>query len=363
MADNWSGERTEKPTAKRREKARDEGNVARSRELNSVVIMMAGIMMLYSSASRLIGQLSDVTTATYSQLSTIELTPTVFPLQIRMVFTFFITVLGPFLAGLIIVGLLVNYMQVGFAISKKALKLKWKKLNPASGIKRIFSLMSVVELIKGLFKIIIVGFIALSVINKYLPDFWFLSNATTGQALAFLGSVLFELSLKTSGVLLIMALGDYAYQRWEHEKQLKMTKEEVKEEGKQYEGNPEIKRRIRTIQMQMSRSRMMEAVPDATVVVTNPTFIAVALKYDPVDRSDAPVVIAKGKRKVAEKIKTIAKEHQVPVIENKPLARGLFDTVEVGMEVPVLYYQAVAEILALVFQSQNKASLAGSYAR
>lgn len=362
MAEQPVGDKTEKATAKRREDAKDEGNVARSRELNSAVITITGVMLLQFISVDMIQNLTGMYKSTYIQLSFIEITPATFPGQVRMVFSLLGRTVGPIFLVIIFMGLAVNIAQVGFIFSKKALKPKWSKISPLSGIKRIFSKTSVVEFIKGIFKIGIVASIAFYVIKSHLVEFWMLSNATTSQALQFLGGMLYELAIKTGIALLFLAMADFAFQRWDHEKKLKMTKQEVKDEFKQHEGNPEIKGRIRAIQMQMSRARMMQAVPDATVVVTNPTFIAIAMKYDPEEKSDAPVIIAKGKRKIAQKIKALAMDNDVPVVENKPLARGLFDTVEVGMEVPIIYYQAVAEILAHVFSQRQNTQKANSYA-
>jgi len=181
-----------------------------------------------------------------------------------------------------------------------------------------------------------------------------LLNAFPSELLAFFGKVFLEIGIKTGVVLLILALFDFVYQRWQYEKSLKMTKQEVKEENKQHEGNPEIKSRIRSVQKEMSRKRMMAAIPDATVVVTNPVFIAVAIRYKPQKQSDAPIVVAKGKRKIAQRIKEIARENNVPIVENKPLARSLYETTPLGVEIPVIFYQTVAEILAQIFQKRQK---------
>jgi len=210
-----------------------------------------------------------------------------------------------------------------------------------------------VELVKGILKIVIITFIAYSVVNKYQDEYLFLATKSISEIVGFAVSVIFEMGIKIGIALIFMAVADFAYQKWEHEKSLKMTKQEVRDETKQQEGDPKIKSKIRSKQYEMAATRMMSAIPEASVVVTNPTFIAIALKYNPEISSDAPKVIAKGKRKVAEKIKKIAMENDVPIIENKPLARSLFDACEVGNEIPFDYYQAVAEILAELMKSKK----------
>ncbi len=362
MAEKPAGEKTESATPRRRSEARDEGNVARSMDLTSVAVLFAGIMTLYFSAGKLLDSLAGFMTATYIDIASISITPATLPGQFMFTFKYIASTMAPIVFMVIFAGIAINVSQVGILFSKKALKLKFNKLNPLSGFKRIFSLRSVIGLIKGLFKLFIVGYICYLVIVEKVDSYWILTNVTVLQALVFIGETLLELAMKIGFALLILALADYAYQKYEYEKKLKMTKQEVKDEQKQYEGNQEIKARIRSIQRQTARKRMLAAVPDATVVVTNPTHIAVALKYKPLNNTDAPIVVAKGKRKIAEKIKAIARENQVPVIENKMLARTLFDVTEVGMEIPVALYQAVAEILAQVYQmNQNSKPVSDGY--
>ncbi|MDP8241017.1 MAG: flagellar biosynthesis protein FlhB [Candidatus Hatepunaea meridiana] len=357
MSDKPAQDKTEAPSPHRREKAKDEGNVARSMDLNSVAVMLAGIIAIQFNAEKLFKSLSDFMISTFRDASIIDITPDSLPLQVLQAMKYLAPGIVPILLILLLAGIGINYAQVGVIFAKKALIPKFDRVSPLKGFKRLFSLRSLVELLKGLLKIGIVGIIGFSVLNRHLTDYWILSNTTAGQTITFIGQVFFEMSLKIGMALLALALLDFAYQKWEFEKNLKMTKEEVKEEQKQYEGNPELKARIRSLQKQAARRRMMAAVPDATVVVTNPTTIAIALKYAPMKKEDAPMVVAKGKRKIADKIKEIALLNDVPIIENKPLARSLFDTTEPGMEIPIIYYQAVAEILAQVYQlNQNRNS-------
>ncbi|HMA62870.1 MAG TPA: flagellar biosynthesis protein FlhB [bacterium] len=364
MAEKPAQEKTEKPTERRRQKALDEGQVARSQELNSAGIMLVGIFILSYMAFNSMSELTSLAKYIYNNLSSIDLSLTSIPGQTFGIVGFLTENFGIFFLSIFITGIIANLAQDKFKIhfSQKALSPKFSRINPIEGLKRIFSPDSLVELIKGILKLAIVGYIAYSILREHVVSnqFWVLHNVTVAEMMTFLGKLFIELGIKIGGVLFIMALFDFAYQKWRHEKKLKMTKQEVKEERKQHEGNPQIKSRMRSVQKEMSRNRMMADVPDATVVVTNPTFIAIAIKYEPKEKSDAPVIIAKGKRKIAEKIKKIAREHDVPIVENKPLARTLFKTTEIGMEIPPIFYQTVAEILAQIFKEKGNPLTGGN---
>ncbi len=358
MSEQSGADKTEKATPRRREQSEEKGQLAKSMDLGQAVGLLVGIVAMRVFMGTFFQNLTDFIRYIYNNCSDIILTPASIPVYARFIVEFSITSFASILLCLLLAGIIVNVAQDKFRLRffPKALELKFSALSPIKGIKKIFSLNSIVELIKGILKLSIIGFIAYSVIKKYvdLNHFWILYNTTTTEALVFFGKVFYEIGIKASVVLLILGLADFAYQKWQNEKKMKMTKQEVKDERKQYEGSPELKGKIRSKQMEISRGRMMAAVPDATVVVTNPTFIAIAILYAPQERSDAPKIVAKGKRKVAEKIKAIAIKNNVPIIEDKPLARSLFDVVEVGMEVPFLFYQAVAEVLAKVFSKNPK---------
>lgn len=362
MAEQSTQDRTEQPTTRRIQKAREEGNVARSMDLNSVAVLIAGLLALQFGGSMMLQKMTTFIRMVYQNVSGIQITPMALPAQALHTTTLLIPILLPILGLIMIAGLGVNFAQIGFLFSTKSLEPNIGKLNPLKGIKNLFSLRSLVELIKGLLKMAIVGFAVYLILKKRLPDFWLLIYSSVAGILKLTGRIMFEIYAKVGLVLLALAMADFAYQRWQYKKNLRMTKQEVKDEAKEYE-NPEIKGRIRSMQRQLARKRMMTAVPSATVVVTNPTFIAVALKYEPLEKSDAPVIVAKGKRKVAEKIKAIARENNVPVIENKPLARSLYESLEVGMEIPGEFYQAVAEILVQVYKGREEQNiLRGNYA-
>ncbi len=355
MADT-AQERTEQPTPRRREEAREKGNVAKSSELNSVVVLFTGIISLKLTLAAYGSTMGDFLVTIYQDASHFDLTVNSMTFLSWMVLKVFAILTLPVLVSIMVAGVAINFVQVGPLFASKALKPDFKKINPFNGIKRMFSMTSLVELLKGILKILIMALVAYSVIDKYLGEINNYAYLSVSEQIGLLGNLFLELSVKAGIVLLVMALADFAYQKYQHEKNLKMSKQEVKDEAKQYEGNPQIKSAIRSKQMQMARMRMMKEVPEATVVVTNPTHIAIALKYEPKTKQDAPVVVAKGKLKLAERIKEIARQHGVPVIENKPLARGLYDACEVGMEIPAAFYQAVAEVLTQVYQ-MNKGKI------
>ncbi len=353
MAEDSGQEKTEQPTGRRREEAKDKGNVAKSTELNAVAVLFAA-MLAFQATSGLFGAtIRRFIVNTYHESSLMQITVESLPGQLMGFMKIMAMLILPFMLIILFAALASNIGQVGFMIAKKALIPDFKRINPVTGLKGKFSSRSIVELVKGIFKVFILALISYSVIDKYASVFLLLANKTSSEILSLIVSVLLELTFKISLALLAMAIGDYAYQKYKHEKELKMTKEEVKEENKQDLGNPEIKKRIKSEQMKQAMQRMFQAIPEASVVVTNPTHIAVALKYEPESSADAPKIVAMGKEKIAERIKKIAREHNVPIIENKPLARGLFASCEIGMEIPAAFYQAVAEILSKIYQANK----------
>ncbi len=356
MPEKTAQDKTEQATPRRIEEARKEGNVARSMDVNSVTVLLFGIFAIKIFGENLLLGISEFMRGTYQTLSATYLTIESIPKQTQNGIGRIILILAPVLILIMVGGLAANLAQVGIGFSPKALKPKFSKISPAKGIKRIFSAKTLVELAKGIFKILIVGGVGYSVIKDHLPEYLELAGKTPWMIFSFITTILFEISIKIGVVLISLAGADYTWQKYEYKKNLKMTKQEVKDELKKFEGNPEIKSRIRSAQQSASRNRMMQAVPDATVVVTNPTNIAVALKYEPMEPSDAPKIVAMGQRKTAERIKVLATEAGVPIIEDKPLARTLYKNLEVGMEIPSVFYQAVAEILAQVFQMQRNNS-------
>jgi flagellar biosynthetic protein FlhB len=261
----------------------------------------------------------------------------------------FFSLVAPLFAVMVVVALGINVAQVGFKISTKSLEPKLDKLDVIKGLKRFISTKSLVDLVKSVLKLVIIGYVAYKGISHEFISFFDLPDMTIAQIAISMGELALWLGLKIGAVILAIAILDYMFQRYEFEKSIRMSKHDIKDEHKDTEGNPLIKSRTRQLQRDMARNRMMEEVPKADVVITNPTHVAVALQYD-VEASNAPIVIAKGERLVAQKIKEIAREHNIPVIEDRPLARALFKLCDVGQMVPANLYRAVAEVLAYVYR-------------
>jgi len=269
------------------------------------------------------------------------------------VFRQIIKIIAPLLITVIIAGIAGNVAQFGFLFTGEPLTPKFSKLDPVKGMKKIFSLKSFVELIKMVFKVSVIAGIAFVMIKGEVNTFPILIQMDVGSILSITGQMSFKICFYTSLALIIMAGLDYAFQKWQFEKDMRMTRQEVKEETKQREGDPALKARIRRAQLEMAQRRMMEAVPSADVVITNPTRLAIALKFDAKDMI-APKIVAKGAGQYVQRIKEIARSNDVAVVEHKPLAQTLFKVVEIGDFIPVNLYRAVAEILAYVYRLKGK---------
>jgi flagellar biosynthetic protein FlhB len=350
MPESGGQERTEKATPKRRREARKKGQVAQSRELPSVLILMTAMGFFYFAGSWIFGSLSQVIGGVYGQLDTLRLNTvqevSAFSVEI---FEKVLLILVPFFVPILVAGLAGNIGQIGFEIHGEPIYPKLTKLNPIAGLKKLISLRSLVELIKSVVKILLVGGIAFGIVEKETKAMPALMQQEVFDILLFIGRVAFKIFFFVCLALIVLAFLDYAYQRWQYEQSLKMTKQEVKDERKQSEGDPKVKGRIRRVQQELARRRMMEAIPEADVVITNPVHLAVALKFDAA-KMIAPKIIAKGSGHIAEKIKEIARNHQVPLVENKPLAQALHKMAEIGEFIPVELYRAVAEVLAYVYR-------------
>lgn len=353
MAEQGFQERTEKATPKRRQKAREEGKVVKSMELNSAAMIMFGFLTLFMLGPYFAEQTMSIMKYAMGNAPTLANSDPSFLTVFTDSMTKFFLLLGPLFAIMTVVAFGINVVQVGFKISPKAMELKFDKLNPINGFKRLFSLKSLVHMVRDTIKLLVIGLIAYLVIKSEFDSFFLLPDMTVAQFAGTMGKLSLMLALKMGAVILIIAALDYAYQKYEFEKSIKMSKQDLKDEYKDTEGSPQMKSRVRQIQREMARSRMMKAVPLADVVVTNPTHLAVALKYDP-DKMDAPFVLAKGERLIAQKIKQMAYEHDIPVIEDKPLARALFKMCVVGSMVPANLFKAVAEVLAYVYKLKGK---------
>ena len=349
MAEESFQEKTEPATPKRREESRRKGQVARSTELNSAVVLIAGITGLYMLGGILLRDIAGFTASTLERSHEFAITTASFRVYMLEWARSFFFLVGPIVLVVGTAALAVSLSQVGFMINEQALTMKLERLDPIKGVKRIISKRSLVELVKGIFKILIVGAISYLTIAPEFQRITVLADAGIGSIFQFIGYMVFRVGLNTALVLLILAFLDYIYQRWEHNQSIRMTKQEVKDEQKQTEGDPQVRMRIRSLQREAARKRMMDEVPQADVVIKNPTHFAVAVKYE-MDIMDAPMVVAKGQNLIAQRIKELAIEAQVPVVENKPLAQALFRSVEVGQEIPDDLYRAVAEVLAYVFR-------------
>lgn len=352
MADHDS-EKSEQATPKREQEARDKGQIARSNEIPAVAVLLMGTMVLYYIFPRIYSNFLDMTTGILSVSGTMELTKeNIYPFGINIIKRVFF-ILSPFLFMVVAIGVASNVLQIGFMFSPKAMEVKLSRINPIEGLSRIFSMTIFMELVKAFVKIFIVGYTSYLLIKREFYNFPVLIESDVPYIMTYTGILVIRLFTWTGTVLAILAAIDFGFKKWRHVMSMKMTKEEVKEEFKQSEGDPNIKSRIRTLQIQMSRKRMMASVPKADVVITNPTHIAVAIEYKR-ENMGAPKVIAKGAGLVAEKIKEIARANGVVVVENKPLARTLFKVVEIGGEIPANLYKAVAEILAYVYRLKRK---------
>lgn len=347
----FAGEKTEEPTAKRQSDARNKGQVARSQELGTAFVLLGGFFALYQMGGSIYTEITGYMSHILSHPTTSVNTESVMRIFIDIV-----TLLGktamPLMFTILITGLCINFMQVGINFTTEPLSFKLENLNPINGFGRIFSKRALVELIKSFMKIGIIGFFIYSYLKEEIPQAPKYLYMDLTASIPIISGIIINLVFKVLIVIFIMAVLDFGYQKWQHKQGLKMSKQEVKEEFKQMEGDPQIKGKIKQKQRQMAMSRMMREVPQADVVVTNPTHFAVALKYQ--KGMDAPQVIAKGQDYVAQKIKEIAREAGVTIVENKPLARSLFAMVDVGGSVPPALYKAVAEVLAYVYRLKHR---------
>ena len=348
MAEGPDQEKTEQPTPKKRDDARKKGQIAQSREIPSVAVLLGALSVFYFAGGWMFNQLAGVMKGILAHLVVHNFGGESAHILFVDIFRSLVILLSPLLVVIMLVGVISNVAQTGFLLTGETLAPKLSKLNPLKGIKRLFSVRSWVEVIKAILKVIIVGGMAYSVLKGEMDRIPGLVDLETPHILAFMGHAALKLGFYTCLVLTVLAAVDYLFQQWQHGRDLRMTKQEIKDEHRQSEGDPMIRSRIRAVQREMAMRRMMESVPDATVVITNPTHLAVAIKFE---RSmPAPQVVAKGAGVIAEKIKALAQAHDVPIIEQKPLARALYKHVEIDQYIPADLYHAVAEMLAYVYR-------------
>jgi flagellar biosynthesis protein FlhB len=353
MADESFDDKTEAPTEKKRSESREKGNVAKSTEINSVLVLIAGILLLKLFGPWMMHQLSRHMYEMFQSISDTGMDQRrVIEITIRSLSTT-LWILLPVVCGIMFIGVLANVIQVGFLLTGQPLIPNLSKIDPIAGFKRLISIRSLVETVKNIIKLFIIGWVAYVTLIAEFPKMMMLADSSVGAILAFVGATTYNIVMRVALVLVILAILDYAYNRYDNEKKLKMTKQEVKDEHKQMEGDPKVKARIKSMQREIARRRMMQEVPKATVVVTNPTYIAIAMRYEPRE-NESPVVVAKGKRLIAAKIKQIAMENGIPIVEDKPLARAMYDKVVVGFPLPADFFAAVAEIMAYVYRLKHK---------
>lgn len=348
-----TGERTEKPTPRRLQQAREEGQVARSQELANAFTLLASFLTLSIIFENIIDSMARQMRASFSLSSIPELTiESVFTLLMERLFNM-ASLLAPLLLATALVGLLIGFLQVGFLFLPKLMLPKLSRINPLSGFKRLFSLRSLLELAKSMAKISVIALISYFQLRSAWPLLLITIQQGLEPALLLIVKTISRVAVSILTFLVVLGVADFAYQKYEHMKSLRMTKYEVKQEYKEQEGDPQIKSKRRQKQLQMSLNRMIKALQEADVVITNPTHIAVALKYD-IDTMDAPVVVAKGEGYMALRIIEKAREFGIEIVENKPLARALNSSSEIGQEIPVDLYQAVAEVLAFVYRTNGR---------
>jgi len=350
MADK--SDKTEKPTPRKLRKAREKGQIARSREIPMAATLMGMILILYYYGANIVQKL-ELEIGHQLRLNvpeelTVSVVTTIFrDISFRMG-----VMLLPVFLGIAFISIASNAAQGGLAVASESLRPKFNKLNPAQGVKKILSKNGLVNLAKSLLVIAAVGVISWQVVRDHLDIYPRLILMDVRQIFHWTTTISFKILIRVALLMIVIAIADYVFQKYSFKKQLKMSKQEVKDEYKEMEGDPITKGRIRRIQREAARKRMMADVPTADVVITNPTHYAAALSYK-MDSMEAPKLIAKGANLVAQNIREIAREHDIPIVENKPLAQSLYSTVKVGDYIPMNLYKAVAEILAYVFKARN----------
>ena len=357
--DGPGGEKTEEPTGKKLSDARKEGQVAKSKEIANAFGMLALFLILkvyvgsigtsFINGFRFVyGQMPDVIKMYNGDLPTASMMVLIRSMMVRL-----LIIIAPVLLIGVAVAVICDLVQVKWKPTTKPLQPKFSKLSPVKGFGRIFSPNSLMELVKSVLKLAVIGYVVYSYVQDRVGQIFILYNITLNQAIGLIGEIVIDLGIRIAAVYMIIAFLDLFYQRWKFRQDMKMTKQEVKDEYKNAEGDPQIKAKQTQRMREASMRRMMQQLPEADVVITNPTHYAVAVKYDP-EKYDAPYVLAKGENYLAQRIKDVAKENDIEIVENKPLARMLYANVEVGELIPPELYQAVAEVLAFVYHLKGK---------
>lgn len=358
--DGPGGERTEPATHKKLADARKKGQVAHSKEIGTVVGMLAMFIIIKVYAGTLGSSLMGLFEVFYGQMpaliknidGNVPIASMVYFVNTGMLRVLILVL--PFMISAFVIGIVCDIVQVKWKPTTKPLKPKFSKLNPINGIKRLFSITSLVELAKALLKMGIVGYVVYAYMKGIVGELYMLYDISVKQSIVMIGDIVVDLGIRVSAVYVVIAALDYIYQKWKFKEDMKMTKQEVKDEFKNQEGDPKVKSQQRRRMMEASMRRMMQELPTADVVITNPTHYAVAIKYDRDGKLPAPVVIAKGADYLAQKIKDVARDNDIYITEDKPLARMLYATVEVGQMIPPELYEPVANVLAFVYKLKGK---------
>lgn len=352
MSEADTGERSEEATQQRREDFRNRGQIAQTRELSSVFALFGGVLMIWVASHFVFVQLHQVFEHSFGDGLVRAIREGNLLSSLSFATGKMALIVVPLMLVFFVIGFASSLLQIGFVYNEEALQLNWERLDPVTGFKRMLSLRSFIEGFKSCLKVTLILFLTYTLLRNQIAMLPRLMDFSIPELFTFLGSVTTRLMFGVGTFMLALAALDYFYQRWDLEKQMRMTKQEIKEEMKSREGDPMVRARMKRIQREMASRRMMDEVPKADVIVTNPTHIAVALKYD--ETMVAPRVIAKGADLVAEKIRELAREHGIPIVENKPLARTMFKTLKIGAGIPRELYTAVAEVLSYVYRLKKK---------
>ena len=348
-------DKTEAPTQRRLDEAREEGQVARSLELNTAAIMLVGALLLKGPGTILVDAIKQLIITTVNSLPAAIVTEDSLRTSLYNLATSLVPGLGLILIGILLTGVSVTLVQTGFLWAGKKIGFDFKRLNPLTGLKRIFSGSGLIELGRALIKLVLVGWVVYSYIKDQVVELSGIGSMNLSNGVTEWVNLASTLAIRVGSAYLVLAVADYAFQRWRFMRSMRMTKQEIKEDYKRSEGDPFLRGRIRAQQRRIARNRMMSNVPKAKVVITNPTHFAVALDYNP-DSMTAPKVLAKGAFQVAQKIVDIARLNNIPVVQNVPLARALYKLVDVDQDISPDLYLAVAEVLAYVYRLQTPRS-------
>lgn len=349
----FSQEKTEKATPKKRQESRKKGQVAKSADINAAFVLFVSVMFLAFMGGWMGERLMHLFTHSLDKKLLYDVTETSIPKLFWELSIEVAIILAPVMIAAMAAGVIGNYLQVGFLLSTEAIQMKLERINPLSGFKRIYSVRALVELSKSLLKILLIGGVTFFILWMERDVYLRMSLVSIDASLPVFGGLAIKMGFAASLVLLFLAFLDYMYQKYDFEKNIRMSKQDIKDEYKKSEGDPKIKGKIKEKQRQMAMRRMMQEVPKADVIITNPTHYAICLKYDDTGM-EAPVVVAKGVDLIAQRIKEIGREHDVVTVENKPLARTLYSRVDIGQVIPEDLFKAVAEILAFVYRIKKK---------